>query len=144
MFDIKSYEELMEFGEEEKWQVFEKLVGFIFEEHGFSVIQNKVVVFKDKRKRQYDVIASGFDKVYLVECKKWRNGRYKTSALKKSAVDHYKRCWMYKEVTSKKVVPVMVTLHDEDILFYEGVPLVSVAKLNNFLSKIEEYGLKSI
>ena len=144
MFDINSYDDLMKFGEEEKWQNFEKLVGFIFEEHGFSVIQNKVVVFKDRRKRQYDVIAEGFDKVYLVECKKWGNGIYKSSALKKSAIDHYKRSYMYREVSNKKVVPLIVVLHDEDILFYERIPLVPVFKLNSFLSKIEEYNLSSL
>ena len=144
MFDIRSHEELMEFGEKSRWQDFEKLVAFVFEKHGFSVIQNKVVVFKDKRKRQYDVIASGFDKVYLVECKRWSNGRHKGSALKKSTIDHYKRSFMYKEVTSKEVIPVMVTLHDEDIFFYEKVPLVPVAKLNNFLSRIEEYSLEEV
>ena len=51
---------------------------------------------------------------------------------------------MYKEVTSKEVIPVMVTLHDEDIFFYEKVPLVPVAKLNNFLSRIEEYSLEEV
>ena len=101
MFDeIKSHKDLKEFGEKEKWQTFEKLVAYIFEEHNFKTIQNKVIVFSNKKKRQYDVIADGFDNTYLVECKKWTNGRYKSSALKKSVLDHYKRCYLYKEITS--------------------------------------------
>jgi Holliday junction resolvase len=92
MFEsIKTPEELMKIGKEEKWQVFEKLVAHIFEEHGVKTLQNKVIVFSSKKKRQYDVIAEGTNHVYLIECKKWSNGRYKSSALKKSVIHAWNR-----------------------------------------------------
>ncbi len=145
MFEsIKTPEELMKIGKGEKWQVFEKLVAHIFEEHGFKTIQNKVIVFSSKKKRQYDVIAEETTRVYLVECKKWSNGRYKSSALKKSVLDHYKRAYLYKEITSKPIIPLLVTLHQEDILFHERIPLVPIEKLNTFLLTINDYSLEEL
>lgn len=143
-FNIKSNDELMSLGREETWQVFEQLVAHIFGEHGFKTVQNKVVVFSSKKKRQYDVIAENSTRLYLVECKKWSNGRYKNSALKKSVLDHYKRCYLYKELTSKPIIPLLVSLHQEDILFHERIPIVPLEKLNAFLLSVDTYSLEEL
>ena len=52
-----------------RWQWFERLVAFVFEQNDFTVAERRVITF-DTTKRQYDVIAEKYGKVWLVECKK--------------------------------------------------------------------------
>ena len=132
--NLNSINDLIKFCKENNWQDFEKLVSFIFEKNGFLVDCSIVKVF-NKKKRQYDVIAKDNEKVVLVDCKKWAGNRYKSSALKTAVKKHLERCEFYKNFTEKEVIPLIVTEFQEDILFFEDVPIVPVEKLNRFLGE---------
>jgi len=112
------------------------LVGFIFEANDFQVNINKVRTFNKKR-RQYDVIAKKNDKTYLIECKKWAGNRYRLSALKKAIEKHKERTEFYRNLTEEKSIPIIVTFVEEDIKFYEDMPIVPILRLNSFISEIE-------
>jgi hypothetical protein len=44
-----------------------------------------------------------------------------------------------KNITNKDAIPILVTLVEEEIRFYEGVPLVPVLKLNSFINESDKY-----
>jgi len=134
--DIADFGDLEVVSEAGPWQDFERLAGFIFEQHGFSVSVNTVKT-SGRRRRQFDVIAKKGDRVFLAECKKWAGRRYRLSALKRAVGQHNERTAFYTGVTGETGIPVIVTLVEEEIRIYEDVPLVSIHRLNAFLAETE-------
>ena len=137
---IKSIEDLQKVSERVVWQNFERLAAFIFEENNFQVETGKVKTFNKKR-RQYDVIAQKGNKTFLVECKKWAGNRYRLSALLTAVKQHKERSEFYRILTDENVTPIIVTLIEEEILFYEAIPIVPILKLNSFINEEEEEGM---
>jgi len=152
-FPIKNLNELHSISYRVKWQYFEKLVAWIFEQNDFDVKQN-VVIKSAVGKRQFDVIAAKYDKLFLVDCKKWRSKGQRIAALKSAVKKHLERCDIYSmksEIKSKKsaasdsayfhgnkkIIPVIVTLLEEDIMDYENVPIVPIMKLDWFLNNVD-------
>jgi Holliday junction resolvase len=135
--DIKSIEDLEKVSKAVVWQNFERLVSFIFEENGFQVKTNMVKTFNRKR-RQYDVIAKKNNEIFLVECKKWAGNRARLSALKAAIEKHKERTEFYKNLTKEHAIPIIVTLIEEEIKFYEEVPIVPISKLNSFLNEVDK------
>ncbi|MEM7819744.1 MAG: restriction endonuclease [Candidatus Aenigmatarchaeota archaeon] len=136
-FKINSVDELEKISNKAKWQYFERLVSFIFEQNDFDVKHNVVLISK-KKKRQYDVIAIKYDKTFVVECKKWRKNNI--FSLKRAIVDHKKKCNFYKRLTKQKnIIPIIVTLSEENITAYENVIIVPIMKLNWFLNNYENF-----
>jgi hypothetical protein len=136
--DIQSLEDLAVVSEEVVWQNFERLAAFIFEKNNFRVKVNTVKTYQ-KTKRQYDVIAWKGNQTFLVECKKWAGNRYRLSAVKKAVEQHKERAAFYAVVTNEDAIPLLVTLIEEEIRFYEGVPIVPVQKLNGFVNELDGY-----
>jgi protease II len=136
--DIESIEDLETVSEEVIWQNFERLTAFIFEKNDFQVTVNTVKILNKKR-RQYDVIARKGNQTFLVECKKWAGNRYRLSALKKAVEQHKERTAFYENITNEDAIPIVVTLIEEEIRVYEGVPLVPVLKLNPFINEFDNH-----
>lgn len=134
--DITRIEDLEGVSEESVWQNFERLAAFIFEKNEFRVRVNTVKTLQKKR-RQYDVIARKDNRTFLVECKKWAGNRYRLSALKRAILQHKERTAFYGGIMHEDAIPVMVTLIEEEIHVYEGVPIVPVLKLNAFISELD-------
>jgi hypothetical protein len=136
--DIQTIEDLAVVSEEVVWQNFERLAAFIFEKNNFRVNVNTVKTHQ-KTKRQYDVIAWKGNQTFLVECKKWAGNRYRLSAIKKAVEQHKERAAFYAAVTNEDAIPLLVTLIEEEIPFYKGVPIVSIQKLNSFVNELDDY-----
>jgi hypothetical protein len=136
--DIDRIEDLERVSEESVWQNFERLAAFIFERNDFCVRVNTVKTLQKKR-RQYDVIAWKQGRTFLVECKKWAGSRYRLSALKSAILQHKERTLFYESVTNEHAVPVIVTLIEEEIHVFEGVPIVPVLKLNSFIAELDNH-----
>jgi Holliday junction resolvase len=134
--DIQSIEDLAVVSEEVVWQNFERLAAFIFEKNNFRVKVNTVKTWQ-KTKRQYDVIAWKGNQTFLVECKKWAGNRYRLSAVKKAVEQHKERTTFYAAITHEDAIPLLVTLIEEEIRFYEGVPIVPIQKLNSFVNELD-------
>jgi predicted AAA+ superfamily ATPase len=134
-FLIKSISDLEKLSHAAKWQYFEKLVAFVFEENEYHVDQG-VVIKVANGKRQIDVLARKFDKVFLVECKKWKN-KERTSALNSAVKKHLERCDFYSVTKNRTATPIIVTLLDDDIEEKEGVAIVPIMKLNWFLNNLD-------
>mgnify|MGYP001597611937 CR=1 FL=1 len=136
--DIESIGDLEIASEESVWQNFERLAAFIFEKNDFSTNVNTVKTCNKKR-RQYDVIAKKGNQTFLIECKKWAGNRYRLSALKWAILQHKERTMFYENVCNEDAIPIIVTLIEEEILIFEGVPLVPVHKLNSFIRELDNH-----
>jgi Holliday junction resolvase len=132
--DIKTIEDLQKVSKEVVWQNFERLAAFIFEENDFQVKTN-IVKTSNKKRRQYDVIAKKKGKTFLTECKKWAGNRNRLSALRTAVKQHIERSEFYRDLTNENVIPIIVTLIEEEIRFIEGVPIVPILKLNSFINE---------
>lgn len=137
--DFRSIKIIKDFDEVSKrvtWQNFEKLAAFIFEENGYQTKINTVKVFHKKR-RQYDVIAKKGGETFLVECKKWSGNRYRLSSLKTAIKQHRERADFYTIVTRERAVPLIITLIEEEVHFYEGVPIIPISKLDSYINEAD-------
>jgi len=134
--DIDSIDDLESVSDESVWQNFERLAAFIFEKNEFATKVNTVKTL-NRTRRQYDVIARKRDRTVLVECKKWAGSRYRLSALKRAVLQHKERTAFYETVMQEDAVPIIVTLIEEEILVFEGVPLVPVLRLDSFISELD-------
>jgi len=100
----------------------------------FFVTVNTIKTLNKKR-RQYDVIARKNDQTSLIECKKWAGNRYRLSALKGAILQHKERTALYEQIMNEAAVPLIVTLVEEEMQVFEGVPIVPVPKLNAFINE---------
>ena len=135
--DIKDHKDLQKISKDMAWQHFEELAAFIFSENDFLVEVRKVKTLKKKR-RQYDVIAKKDNKTILVECKKWASNRYRLSALKTAVQKHIERSEFYRVLTNETVTPIIVTFIEEEILIFEGVPIIPIFRLNSYINEKEK------
>ncbi len=134
----KNIEEILK---EHAWQEFEAIVAQILEEHGFEIERN-VRFTLNKKRHEIDIIASRFDEILCVDCKKWNMRQGKTTALKYAAADQIVRAKNYKKfkkLKKKKIYPLIVTFLEENIFFADKVPIVPVWKLNDFMLEFPEY-----
>jgi len=134
--EIKSTDDLEQVSRKLIWQNFERLTAFIFEENDYQVQTGQVKTF-NRKKRQFDVIARKDRTTYLIECKKWSGSRPRLSALKAAVAQHKERCEFFRDLTGESAIPVLVTLVEEEIQFYEGVPVVPIFRLNSFIDEME-------
>ncbi|MEM5814946.1 MAG: restriction endonuclease [Candidatus Aenigmatarchaeota archaeon] len=114
------------------WREFEDTVAEIFEVHGFNVKRN--IYIKNSRRYQIDFIAEKSNKVIVVDCKQWSKHRYKISELKKACLRHREKSLVFMTSNNvKEVIPLIITLLDENFYEYEGVFVIPLFKLNYFL-----------
>ena len=104
------------------WQDFERLVSKILEKYDFKTWNN--FRFKTSRRYEVDIIATDNNATFLIDCKQWSAGRYKSSALKKAIKDHEERLEEFQKFTknnpiartkfriknSQKLIPVIINL----------------------------------
>jgi Holliday junction resolvase-like predicted endonuclease len=138
----ESIESVMErFG----WKEFEDIVACIFSENNFDVERN--FRFKTKRRYEIDLICSRNGSAILVDCKKWRAGRYKNSGLRNSVYAQNERLEEFSKLlksnpaiqkrlgisSRRSLQPLIVTLMEECVAESECCFIVPVWKLNHFL-----------
>jgi len=116
------------------WKEFEEKVEEIFKLHNFKTIRN--FRFKTSKRFEIDIVAEKRELLFVVDCKQWRRGRYKASALKKAAKKNLERAKEMQNTLvgmNKKIIPLIITLFDEAVYEYKGVYIVPLFKLNTFL-----------
>ena len=119
------------------WQEFEEEILRIFEEHGFK--SRKRYVFKDEKGRaEVDILAERFGVILAVDAKRYTEGWYRLSALKREAKKHAERCRRLERVIGKRVIPVVVPLIDDRIYFHHSF-IVPFLSLNDFLLNLHYY-----
>ena len=112
------------------WRDFESLTGLILEEKDFDVTKNLILT---KPRMEIDVIGKKMDIALLIDCKHWKN--VSKSALDEIVKKQIERVKRYVADESMSALPVIVTLHQEEIQFVDNVPIVPIMKLPSFLDE---------
>ena len=116
------------------WQDFEELVSRILDENGFHIQKNLILT---KPRMEIDVVGIKLGISILIDCKHWK--RMTQSALNDIVEKQVERVKSYVQKTeSTSAIPVIVTLHQENVDFVNQVPIVPIMELSSFLD--EFYG----
>ena len=108
------------------------MVSQILLENGFQVEKNVILT---KPRMEIDVIGVKLNVVILIDCKHWK--RMSSSALNEIVRKQVKRVKRYAdEISDVVTVPVIVTLHQEQISFINKVPIVPIMQLSSFLDEL--------
>ena len=112
------------------WRDFESLTGLILEEKDFDVTKNLIMT---KPRMEIDVVGKKMNTALLIDCKHWKT--MSKSALDEIVKKQIERVKRYVADKSMSALPVIVTLHQEEIQFIENVPIVPIMKLSSFLDE---------
>ncbi len=136
--ELKSGKELDEILQRYDWKSFEEFVSDVFKENDFSTKLN--FRFKTTKRHEIDIVAIKDNKIICVDCKWWGKGRYKKSGLKKAVTMQKNRVKEFKKYLRKNSIeglkskpdvhPLLVTLHDEDMVEFNNTLVIPVWKLN--------------
>ncbi|MBI2545097.1 MAG: NERD domain-containing protein [Candidatus Aenigmarchaeota archaeon] len=140
--ELESGKDLDDILQKYDWKSFEEFVSDVFKENEFSTKLN--FRFKTTRRYEIDVVAINGNKIFCVDCKWWGSGRYKKSGLKKAVTMQENRIKEFRKFLRKnpindvkikyEIYPLLVTLHDEDMIRFKNTFLVPVWKLNKALN----------
>lgn len=129
------------------WRGFERSIGDAFRYNDFAVKNN--VRFKFKKRYEIDLVAERSEMIFCVDCKRWSEGRDKTWGLLKAAGEQEWRTNEFRKFSNsnlkqaldkfplKKYVPMIVTLHQENVTREGNTFIVPIGKLNTFILNCE-------
>ena len=112
------------------WQDFESITGLILEKKDFDITKNLILT---KPRMEIDVVGTKMDIALLIDCKHWKT--MSKSALDEIVKKQVERVKRYVADENMSALPVIVTLHQEEIQFIENVPIVPIMKLSSFLDE---------
>ena len=112
------------------WQDFESITGLILEKKDFDITKNLILT---KPRMEIDVVGTKMDIALLIDCKHWKT--MSKSALDKIVKKQVERVKRYVTDENMSALPVIVTLHQEEVQFIENVPIVPIMKLSSFLDE---------
>jgi len=130
LFAIKLGADVESVSEYITWQDFESITGLILEEKDFDVTKNLILT---KPRMEIDVVGTKMDIALLIDCKHWKT--MSKSALDEIVKKQVERVKRYVADENMSALPVIVTLHQEEIQFVENVPIVPIMKLSSFLDE---------
>lgn len=133
-----------------QWKEFEDIAAFAFERNGYSVYRN--VRFKHAgRKWEIDVVGCKKPIAICLDCKHWHHGVY-PSALRKIVEEQVERAFTFAESLPNpsvkiecvlweriKFVPAVLLLVPGRFKFYDGVPIIPVLQLQDFLTQLPAF-----
>ncbi len=133
------------------WQEFEKYVADQFMRYGWETVieyhHRRIEIF------QIDVIAINITKrlSLFIECKHWHREVPGLRTLEAIAFDHIKRIEKYLKVCEfavseipylrriKYILPTIITLRRFSTKVFQGIPIVSIRYLHDFIANIDVY-----
>ena len=130
LFAIKLGADVESVSEYLTWQDFESITGLILEKKDFDVTKNLILT---KPRMEIDVVGTKMDIALLIDCKHWKT--MSKSALDEIVKKQVQRVKRYVADENMSALPVIVTLHQEEIKFIENVPIVPIMKLSSFLDE---------
>jgi len=119
------------------WCEFEQLAGALLRAAGFVVKENVTLT---KPRVQIDAVAFGISMILSVDCKHYRREPGPAS-LHKFANAQLRRSSLLRKKTidSRPIASVILSLSEPEGRFVEGVAVVPVRTLRNFLTSLDSY-----
>ena len=130
LFAIKLGADVESVSEYLTWQDFESITGLILEKKDFDVTKNLILT---NPRMEIDVVGTKMDIALLIDCKHWKT--MSKSALDEIVKKQVQRVKRYVADENMSALPVIVTLHQEEIQFVGNVPIVPIMKLSSFLDE---------
>jgi hypothetical protein len=113
------------------WHDFEIFSSELLKYHGYTTYTN----FRLKNPtREIDVIGIKSQKALLIDCKHWK--KKSTTGLEQIVEKQKKRSKLFiqkSNIKVQKVFPIVLTFLPNEVDFIDGVPIISINKLNSFL-----------
>ena len=113
------------------WHDFELFSSEIMKYHGYAVYTN----FRLKNpRREIDVVGIKSQKALLIDCKHWQKNSI--SGLKQIVEKQKNRSMLFVQKSKMNIenaFPIILTFLPNDFGYIDGVPIVSIDKLNSFL-----------
>ncbi|MEM4700180.1 MAG: restriction endonuclease [Candidatus Nezhaarchaeales archaeon] len=148
---IRAGASLLELAPKLSWRDFEALCSKAFEAHGYRVATS--LRFRSAgRLYEVDVAASRGGVLVAVDCKSWRLRAGKAPQLRRAVDRHLERAEALAgalpglrhrlglpEGVEVLIVPCLVTLLEESVVLYRGVPVVPTLKLNSFIQELHSH-----
>jgi len=130
-----------------QWQEFESIAAVAFERNGYAVLKN--LRFSSAGRRwEIDVVGSRRPFVICVDCKHWHHG-LRPATLARIAREQTERTSALVNAlpvlagrikcaswSKAKVVPCILSLLSGAFKFHEGIPIVPVLQLQDFISQL--------
>lgn len=130
-----------------RWQEFEEMAAFALESNGYVVEKN--LRFKHEGKRwEIDVVGCKKPLVVCIDCKRWHHGMHDSSLGRMVSSQSERVVAFSKSLPSNSLnlqcvkwnqarfVPVILSLIQVNSKFYDGVPIVPVLQLQDFISQM--------
>ncbi|MEZ0319901.1 MAG: restriction endonuclease, partial [Pyrobaculum sp.] len=118
------------------WDDFEYFLRLVFEEFGFSTAAN--LRLSCDRGAEFDIIAWKRDLAFVIEAKKWRSGWGRWGQVARDHLEKIRRCLPKLLLFAPSVVPLVVTSAQFSSII-NGVPVVSVEKIRDFLTSFDHF-----
>ena len=120
-----------------EWDEFEELCARQLYSSGFHVKKNVILT---KPRKQIDLLATSSLISLAVDCKHYARA-IEPGALERFARDQLERSRLYKAKKSHSgpLLPVILTLVESTTIVVEGVPVVPIMKLRDFLQTVNPY-----
>ncbi|MGN6560117.1 MAG: NERD domain-containing protein [Candidatus Nitrosocosmicus sp.] len=119
------------------WHDFELFSSELLKIHGYSVYSNFRLT---KPKREIDVIGIKQRKALLFDCKHWK--KKSITGLKQIIEKQKNRCKLFLQTSKMDIenaYPIILTFLPNNNEFIDGVPVVSINKLNSFLLEFDNF-----
>jgi hypothetical protein len=119
------------------WKDFEKLASEVLRSFGYRTQTNVRLV---KPRMEIDVVGTSIDGFTIaVDCKHWKRGNLSSiSNFSQKQAARSERLLKY-DRTISQVVPVMLTLHAESVMFVGKVPLVPIHRFRSFIIDVKGF-----
>jgi hypothetical protein len=121
------------------WDEFEDYCAMAISAAGYAVKRN---VRLRSPTRQIDIIAESATLVLSIDCKHWRRGAGAAS-LTAPAIAQAQRTRMYmerlKQAEARAFLPVLLTMVDNQARVVQGVPVVPLQALREFLASVSRF-----
>src|SRR5919198_2442934 len=119
------------------WKDFEKLASEVLRSFGYRTRTNVTLL---KPRMEIDVVGTSTDGFTIaVDCKHWKRSNLSSlSNFSQRQAARSERLLKY-DKTISQVVPVMLTLHAESVMFVGRVPLVPIHRFRSFIIDVKGF-----
>ena len=119
------------------WKDFEKLASEVLRSFGYRTRTNVTLL---KPRMEIDVVGTSTDGFTIaVDCKHWKRSNLSSlSNFSQKQAARSERLLKY-DKTISQVVPVMLTLHAESVMFVGRVPLVPIHRFRSFIIDVKGF-----
>ncbi len=129
------------------WREFEKMTADAFELNGFEVIKN-LHFAQGSRRWEMDIIAFDRPLIICADCKHWKRGWHSAATAKAAqgqaertkaftkALPHYNQKMKLEQWQTARLVPMILSLEAGPARFSDGVPIVPVLQLQDFINEL--------